>query len=214
MIDFKDTQFNNLKDFIDNEKWERLPLPDNYEVKEFKELMVDYPDEFKHNIRIFENHFSGELSNFSPGDIFVQFANGNPFENDNMTGQNSTTKTQNIRSTFSKSNPFKSPFSDDEEMKEENLDEEIDVGLTIHKSLSSVDTKNHSELFYQQMNAVSQNIIISSSGLNLVKSFFKYVELLNVLSPYSFEILLGLTQVFEFYIFSVFFLYSEESDQK
>lgn len=64
------------------------------------------------------------------------------------------------------------------------------------------------------MNAVSQNIIISSSGLNLVKSFFKYVELLNVLSPYSFEILIGLTQVFEFYVFAVFFLYSQEDNQK
>ena len=69
-------------------------------------------------------------------------------------------------------------------------------------------------MFYQQMNAVSQNIIISSSGLNLVKSFFKYVELLNVLSPYSFEILIGLTQVFEFYVFAVFFLYSQEDNQK
>lgn len=64
------------------------------------------------------------------------------------------------------------------------------------------------------MNPVSQNIIISSSGLNLVKTFFKYVELLYVLKPYSFEILIGLTQVFEFYVFSVFFMYSQEENQK
>lgn len=69
-------------------------------------------------------------------------------------------------------------------------------------------------MFYQQLNPVSENIIISSSGLNLVKAFFKYVELLNVLNTYSFEILIGLTQVFEFYVFSVFFLYSEEENQK
>lgn len=43
MLDFKETQFNNLKDFIISEKWDRLPLPDNYEVKEFMELFQDYP---------------------------------------------------------------------------------------------------------------------------------------------------------------------------
>ena len=37
---------------------------------------------------------------------------------------------------------------------------------------------------------------------------------MNVLSPYSFEILLGLTQLFEFYMFAVFFLYSNEDNQK
>lgn len=99
-------------------------------------------------------------------------------------------------------------------MKEENLDEGIDVGITIHKGVDSVSTKDHTQIFYQQMDAVSQNIIISSSGLNLVKSFFKYVELINVLNPYSFEVLIGLTQIFEFYIFAVFFLYSAEDEQK
>ena len=43
MLDFKESQFNNLKDFIISEKWDRLPLPDNYEVKEFMELFQDYP---------------------------------------------------------------------------------------------------------------------------------------------------------------------------
>ena len=114
-----------------------------------------------------------------------------------------------------KINPFNSEETKEleEECKDEDLDEEIDVGLTVHKSVETVITKNHTEMFYQQMNAIQTDRIISSSGLNLVKSFFKYVELLHVLSPYNFEILIGLTQVFEFYVFAVFFLYSNESDQ-
>lgn len=114
-----------------------------------------------------------------------------------------------------KINPFNSEETKEleEECKDEDLDEEIDVGLTVHKSVETVITKNHTEMFYQQMNAIQTDRVISSSGLNLVKSFFKYVELLHVLSPYNFEILIGLTQVFEFYVFAVFFLYSNESDQ-
>ena len=114
-----------------------------------------------------------------------------------------------------KINPFnkQDEAEAEEEYKDEDLDEEIDVGLTVHRTVETVTTKNHTEMFYQQMNAVSQNIIISSSGLNLVKGFFRYVELLHVLSPFNFEILIGLTQVFEFYVFAVFFLYSNENDQ-
>lgn len=118
--------------------------------------------------------------------------------------------------TLTKRNPFsaKNYSNFEEETKEENLDECIDVGLTIHKGVETVSTKDHTEMFFQQMNGLSQNIIISSSGLNLVKSFFKYVELLNVLTPYSFEILIGVTQVFEFYVFAVFFMYADEDQQK
>ena len=103
---------------------------------------------------------------------------------------------------------------DEEEMKEENLEEEVDVGMTIHKGVDMVHIKNHQQIFDEEIDPVSQNIIISSSGLNLVKSFFKYVELINVLSPYSFEILYSLTQVFKFYVFSVFYLYASEDETK
>jgi hypothetical protein len=117
---------------------------------------------------------------------------------------------------MTKRNPFsnKNYAVFNEESKEENLDEGIDVNMTIHNTIDAVNTKNHTDVFYQEVSTTNTNIIISSSGLNLVKSFFKYVELLNVLTPYSFEILIGLTQIFEFYVFSVFFLYADEEKQK
>lgn len=122
----------------------------------------------------------------------------------------------NTTCSMAKRNPFSNRNNTDydEEIKEENLEEGIEVGLPISKGVEGVHTKNHQQIFYQQMDATSQNIIISSSGLNLVKNFFKYVELINILKPYSFEILIGLTQVFEFYVFSVFFLYTSEENTK
>lgn len=84
MLDFKETQFNNLKDFIISEEWVRLPLPDNYEVKEFNELMRDYPNKFKRKIRIFENHFSGRITNYNSENIFAQFSEWNPFDSNDL----------------------------------------------------------------------------------------------------------------------------------
>lgn len=225
MIDFKDSQFNNLKELIDTEKWERLPLPDNYEVKEFYELLRDYPKDFKNDIKIFDHHYSTKLREYPKNNIFAQFLDGNPFDSSTLMNESKVASPDKISSKkkqvpsmtkmMQKRNPFQNqPANEDDEIKEEDLDEDIDIGMTIRGTVASVDTKIHSNMFYQQMNAVSQNIIISSSGLNVVKSFFKYVELLNVLAPYSFEILLGITQLFEFYVFAVFFLYSDEENQK
>ena len=87
MLDFKETQFNNLKDFIATEEWVRLPLPDNYEVKEFHELLGDYPDDFKKQIRIFENHFSGRILDHASENIFLQFCEGNPFDTSELMNQ-------------------------------------------------------------------------------------------------------------------------------
>lgn len=49
---------------------------------------------------------------------------------------------------------------------------------------------------------MNKNIVISSSGLNLVKNFIRYIELINILKPYSFEIFIALSQVFELYVFT------------
>lgn len=57
------------------------------------------------------------------------------------------------------------------------------------------------------------NIIITQTGLNLVKSFFKYIELLSILRGFNFEIMLSLFRVFNFYLFSVFHIFGNEESQ-
>lgn len=55
----------------------------------------------------------------------------------------------------------------------------------------------------------NQNIIITQAGLNLVKSIYKHIELLNVLNRYSFEIVLGMFKSFRFYMFTVFYMFGD-----
>ena len=43
---------------------------------------------------------------------------------------------------------------------------------------------------------LTPNIIITSSGLNLVKNLFRFIELMNILKPYSFELFVAMIQVF------------------
>jgi hypothetical protein len=87
MIDFKESNFSNLKELINTEEWQRLPLPDNYEVKEFNVLLSDYPPNFKSNIKIFTNHYSGRLNEYPPSNVFSQFIDGNPFDSSQLMNE-------------------------------------------------------------------------------------------------------------------------------
>ena len=49
--------------------------------------MQDYPENFKTNIRIFENHFSGRTLNHESENIFLQFCEGNPFDHSELMTQ-------------------------------------------------------------------------------------------------------------------------------
>lgn len=55
------------------------------------------------------------------------------------------------------------------------------------------------------------NIIITSSGLNLVKNFFRFIELMSILKPYSFELMLALTQTLQYYVFVVFHMFGSQT---
>ena len=52
--------------------------------------------------------------------------------------------------------------------------------------------------------------VVTNAGLNVVKSFYKHLQLMTTLSGYSFEIFRGISRLFEFYTLTIFFTFSEE----
>ncbi len=70
-----------------------------------------------------------------------------------------------------------------------------------------VSTPKVKEVRGKEKSSLNQNVIITQAGLNLVKSIYKQIELLNVLNYFSFEIVLGMFKTFWFYIFTVFYLF-------
>lgn len=70
-----------------------------------------------------------------------------------------------------------------------------------------ISTPKVKEVWVMEKQNYNQNIIITSSGLNLVKSIYKHIELANVLNRFSFEIILGMLKSFWFYLFTVFYMF-------
>jgi len=59
-----------------------------------------------------------------------------------------------------------------------------------------VSTPKVKEVRGKEKSSLNQNVIITQAGLNLVKSIYKQIELLNVLNYFSFEIVLGMFKTF------------------
>ena len=72
------SQFDDIKDLLESEQWNRMPLPDHFELSEHKEL-IQHLGKRRH-LRIFNRYFDGKLEGFKRGDQFSKLiSDGNPF---------------------------------------------------------------------------------------------------------------------------------------
>ncbi len=82
-------------------------------------------------------------------------------------------------------------------------DEDDSHGIGMYlKGIKTVHKKTFTT--FQPEQTLGKDIIISSSGLNMVKSFFRYMELMLTLPLSSFDLFLTLTQNAELYAFKIF----------
>ena len=57
----------NIKNLLEIEEWDRLPLPDNFSIKEIEEPLKDYPKDMELQLNLFarynENYKNIDLIN-------------------------------------------------------------------------------------------------------------------------------------------------------
>ena len=80
------------------------------------------------------------------------------------------------------------PSDPDEESEEVETVDELDDG--------EISTPKVKEVKMHKSKSPNENIVITSAGHNLVKSIYKYIELLNILNKFSFEIMVSLFKIF------------------
>jgi len=116
----------NVKSFLEGEQWTRLPLPDNYEIKELANPLVEFPKNREAMLNLF---LGQEESSEKKKSLFSQFAHQNPFEK-NQFIVNYRERRNIGDEEESPSKLQRSPFSDEakeEEKKEEESEEDDDI---------------------------------------------------------------------------------------
>lgn len=45
-----------MRNLLERETWDRLPLPDSFQIKEIADPLGDFPENYKEMLKLFENN--------------------------------------------------------------------------------------------------------------------------------------------------------------
>lgn len=191
-ISFHCSSVEELKMFLENESWEMLPVKSDFNVMQLKEFA-----------------FLRDTSNNSSEDLF---------------GPGASESVQDQQQHESTSSYFDQPdalpldkislSSDsdlDAELDKDYVDEdEVMTVMALHQpTQTQTQTKPSS---YRLTKSVGP--VLTNSSLNVLRLSGRYIQMMNVLGPISFEILLNIYKLLDQYIIFVFKKFGSDNDKQ
>eukprot|EP00742_Colponemidia_sp_Colp-10_P007504 GILJ01008088.1.p1 GENE.GILJ01008088.1~~GILJ01008088.1.p1 ORF type:complete len:1012 (+),score=165.37 GILJ01008088.1:151-3186(+) len=205
---FHKEHWNNIKLLMENDTWQRLPVPRGFSLSEIKELrqrpttrvsLLLAPEDKT------QRGASGAANGTQSG--FASLALGNPFRA--ILADIHQRKV--FFSGWGSESTADSAANEEEEVDEDEEDEPAEVRQEYIEE-EGRHVEDAAKGF--QLHASDSAPVLSSSSLNVAKTIGKYIQLMEILRPISFEIFLGLTQLFEFYMYSVLSIFVSPLDQQ
>lgn len=202
-----------LRTFLEHESWEICPVHNTFtsvHLQEFRFLTQDAHPQQVQPVTIPPDSKSEKSLSNSPkrSDVFKKYLNGsNPFDVQVME------KCENEDILVTKGDDSEKPNyesdSDDsdipEELKKEYVDENTDE---IPNKISSKSNKKIN--FVGRKKPVP---ILTNTALNVLRSFGKYMQMMSVLKPIAFDVLICMSQLFDYYMYAVYIFFAKEMSE-
>ncbi|GBM77752.1 Syndetin [Araneus ventricosus] len=189
-----------LRTFLENESWEICPVHSAFSAVHLQE--------FRFLARTASKSFSSspEKSDKSSRNSFFkkQAVGNNPFDE-----KFEEEEKEDILSPLENDDLERSHYNSDsddseipEELKKDFIDENAEdiprkVQTKMNKKSSSSGRKK-------------QVPILTNTALNVLRSFGKYMQMMSVLKPIAFDVLICMTQLFDYYMYSVYIFFAKE----
>uniref|UniRef100_A0A3P9AGV4 VPS50 EARP/GARPII complex subunit n=1 Tax=Esox lucius TaxID=8010 RepID=A0A3P9AGV4_ESOLU len=199
------TRLEELRMFLENETWELCPVKTNFNIAQLHEFR------FMGQCRSPSVSPSRQvLPGPGPEDrsLFEQFSReGNPFE---RQIDNKEEETENVLASngYESDELEKSVYQDydsdsdvPDELKQDYVDEQTgDVPL---KSASRETLRSRKKSDYS-LNKGSAAPILTNTTLNVIRLVGKYMQMMNILKPISFDVIHCVSQLFDYYLYAVY----------
>lgn len=197
---FHSSSVDELKMFLENESWEMLPVKSDFNVMQLKEFSF-----------LRENTNSN-----STEDLFGGDNQPNSQQNQEQRQQEETEQIKQQPSYFDQPDALPldrislSSGSDlDPELDKDYIDEdEVTEVQTTIDSVSSCSKKNPNRL------TKTAGPVLTNSSLNVLRLAGRYIQMMNVLSPISFEILMNIYKLLDQYTIFVFRKFGSDNDRQ
>ncbi|PRD25485.1 UNVERIFIED_CONTAM: Syndetin [Trichonephila clavipes] len=189
-----------LRTFLENESWEICPVHSAFSsvhLQEFRFLarksISSSPDKASGNVKR-ESFFKKHMQCSNPFDEKI--------EEDEKEDIFSLLENEDYHETQYNSDSDDSEIPD--ELKKDFIDENTeDIPNKVQSKLNKACSGKRKKEFP----------ILTNTALNVLRSFGKYMQMMSVLKPIAFDVLICMTQLFDYYMYSVYIFFAKEMDK-
>ncbi|CAH1237851.1 VPS50 [Branchiostoma lanceolatum] len=215
------SRMDELRMFLENEAWELCPVKSNFTIlnlQEFKFLRRSGLVKMKLSstmaspqsspAKLAENRDRLTETRDAPQGFFVRYGDhGNPFDvhQDEDDGED-VMATNGYDDEEKEENTYADDDSDDSDVPEELKQDFVD------EKTGEAPVRRDSKKRYDKSRKFNNAPILTNTTLNVLRLFGKYMQMMNVLKPIAFDVVICMSQLFDYYLFSVYSFFATDLD--
>ncbi|KAK7500494.1 hypothetical protein BaRGS_00008401 [Batillaria attramentaria] len=208
-------RLDELRMFLENEAWELCPVKSNFNILQLMEFRFMRNLKSKDDLSFETNNTAGTPSKLTldPNEVggegqgyFQRYSEeGSPFE-----GQQEEEENEDVFSGTGETEGYGDSDSDSDipdELKQDYIDE-LTGETHSYKRHSSSSSSARGRL--HRSTSRSAGPIITNTTINVLRVVGKYLQMISVLHPIAFDVISCMSQLFEYYLYTIFSFFATD----
>ncbi|CAF0810355.1 unnamed protein product [Adineta ricciae] len=201
---YHNRRLDELKMFLENEMWQQCPVKSTFHITQFQEFR-------------FLRETSSVASELTTSTSFNRKADLDLFDRYLYTDREHPFDLDQTRTTLSSSpSEYSANSADDDNERDMTNGNSYNEGrIRTHSNSSSGSNSDHEHGGRLTHRARSQyhdekngSTIVTNTTLNVTRLFGRYMEMIEMLKPIAFDVVLCMTQLFDYYLYTVYSLFA------
>ncbi|KXJ15287.1 syndetin isoform X2 [Exaiptasia diaphana] len=202
------SRMDELRMFLENEAWQLCPVKASFKIIDLQEFRFMKQKQTP-LIKTHRRTASGNMHTVTGTGFFSRYATqGNPFDDVYIEDEGEDVMAQNgIEGDIDK----RRDDDDDEDEDDEDIPDELKLDYVDERTGEVPDGRSEGYLQSRKhQKFLSRVPCITNTTLNVLRVFGKYMQMMNVLKPIAFDVVICMSQLFDYYLFAVTSFFSPE----
>ncbi|KAL9965975.1 hypothetical protein ACROYT_G023978 [Oculina patagonica] len=210
------SRMDELRMFLENDAWELCPVKVSFKIVDLSEFRF-----MKHQQPLNKTHKrtpSGTVHVTADTGFFSRYStHGNPFDDvyvedeaEDVLAENGEIVDGDVNENDKRSRGL-SQDDDEEDDEDEDIPDELKLDYVDEKTGEIPITRNETSVHSRKhQKFLSKVPCITNTTLNVLRVFGKYMQMMNVLKPIAFDVVICMSQLFDYYLFAVASFFAPE----
>ncbi|KAJ7369799.1 hypothetical protein OS493_036442 [Desmophyllum pertusum] len=212
------SRMDELRMFLENDAWELCPVKASFKIVDLSEFRFMKHQQQQPLIKTHKRTASGTVHVTTETGFFSRYSlHGNPFDDvyvedeaEDVLAENGEMIDGDVNENDKRSRGL-SQDDDEEDDEDEDIPEELKLDYVDERTgeipSSRAETSAHSRKHQKFLSKVP---CITNTTLNVLRVFGKYMQMMNVLKPIAFDVVICMSQLFDYYLFAVASFFAPE----